>query len=109
MPSEPVQVTTTVPSREAADWLARVLVEERLAACVQVQGPIASTYRWEGAVEQATEWYCHAKTTRSRIDQVSARILELHSYVTPEIVAVPLVGGLPAYLGWIAESVGDEA
>ena len=109
MPSEAVQVTTTVPSREAADRLARVLVEERLAACVQVQGPIASTYRWEGAVEQATEWYCHAKTTRSRIDQVSARILELHSYVTPEIVAVPLVGGLPAYLGWIAESVGDEA
>lgn len=108
MSFEPVQVTLTVPSRDAADRIARALVEERLAACVQVQGPIASTYRWEGAVEQAEEWYCHVKTTRARLDQVTARILELHSYVTPEIVAVPLIGGLPAYLQWIADSVGDE-
>lgn len=109
MPFEAVQVTTTTPSREAADRIAQTLVRERLAACVQVQGPITSTYRWEGTVEQAAEWYCHIKTTRARIDQVTRRIRELHSYVTPEVVAVPLVGGLPEYLGWIAAEVGDDS
>lgn len=57
-----LQVTTTVPTREVADRIAQVLVGERLAACVQVQGPIASTYRWEGAVEQAVEWRWRAGT-----------------------------------------------
>lgn len=103
-----VQVTTTVESPEAAGRIARALVDERLAACAQVQGPITSTYRWQGAVEQATEWYCHAKTTRAMLDQVVARIRSLHSYVTPEIIAVPLAGGLPDYLAWVAASTGDD-
>jgi periplasmic divalent cation tolerance protein len=109
VPASAVQVTTTVPTHELADRIARTLVEERLAACVQVQGPISSTYSWEGVVEQATEWYCHAKTTQPRLDLIVQRIRSLHPYATPEIIALPLIGGLPEYLGWIAEAVGEEA
>jgi periplasmic divalent cation tolerance protein len=102
------QVTTTLPERAAADRLAAVLVEERWAACAQVGGPVESTYWWQGRVERATEWYCHLKTTLARAPGLSARLRELHPYDTPEIIAVPIVGGDPEYLQWIAESVGDR-
>ena len=103
----PVQVTTTLPDQAAADRLARTVVTERLAACAQVTGPIQSTYRWQGEVESATEWYCHLKTTRDRVPALVARIGELHSYEVPEIVALPIVDGSPAYLRWLEESVRD--
>ena len=99
------QVTTTVATRQEAERIAALLVEERLAACVQVIGPVASTYRWQGAVERAEEWYCHCKTTRARYPTLEARLRELHPYETPEIIAVPIVAGLPAYLAWIEECV----
>jgi periplasmic divalent cation tolerance protein len=101
---ECVQVTTTVGSRAEAEAMAQALVERRLAACAQVAGPVASTYRWAGAVEQAEEWYCHAKTTRARSADVMHAIRALHRYELPEIIAVPLEGS-PDYLRWIAESV----
>jgi periplasmic divalent cation tolerance protein len=104
--AEAVQVTTTVDSVEAAERMARALVEERLAACVQVQGPIASTYRWQGAIERAAEWYCHVKTTRTRVPDVVARIRALHSYQTPEVIVIP-VAAEPAYAAWIADAVAD--
>lgn len=100
-----VQVTTTVGSRDAADRLAAALVAERLAACAQVVGPVTSTYRWAGAVEQAEEWYCHLKTTRARLDDVMAGVRARHTYELPEIVVVPL-GGSEEYLRWVAENVG---
>jgi periplasmic divalent cation tolerance protein len=99
------QVTTTVATGAEAQRIAAALVEERLAACVQIAGPIASTYRWQGTVEQATEWYCHCKTTRARYPALEARLRELHPYETPEIIAVPIVAALPAYLAWIEECV----
>jgi periplasmic divalent cation tolerance protein len=99
------QVTTTVATQAAAERIAAALVEERLAACVQVAGPIGSTYRWEGAVERATEWYCHCKTTRARYPALEARVRQLHPYDIPEIIAVPIVAALPAYLAWIEECV----
>jgi periplasmic divalent cation tolerance protein len=101
------QVTTTLPDRAAAERVASVLVEERWAACAQVVGPVESTYRWQGKVERATEWYCHLKTTLARAPGLRARLRELHPYETPEIVAVPLVDGDPDYLVWVAASVGD--
>jgi periplasmic divalent cation tolerance protein len=85
--------------------MAAALVEERLAACVQVAGPIESTYRWKGKVERATEWYCHCKTTRARYPALEARVRELHPYDIPEIIVVPIVAALPAYLAWIEECV----
>ncbi len=81
------------------------LVDRRLAACVQVVGPVESRYRWEGRVETATEWLCVAKTTAERYDELEAAIGELHSYDVPEILAVPVVRGSAAYLRWL----GDEA
>ncbi len=80
---------------------------ERLAACAQVAGPVRSTYRWQGAVETADEWYCHLKTTELRIPALMARITELHPYDIPEVVAVPFADGNPAYLSWIRESVAE--
>ncbi len=100
------QVTTTLPDSTAADRLAHTLVAERLAACAQVSGPIASTYRWKDEVEQSSECYCHLKTTLKRLPALSARIRELHPYEVPEIIAVPIVDGDGSYLRWIEESVG---
>jgi len=102
------QVTTTLPDRAAAERVGSVLVEERWAACAQVVGPVESTYRWQGNVERATEWYCHLKTTLARAPGLRARLRELHPYDTPEIVAVPLVDGDPDYFAWVAASVGDR-
>ena len=99
------QVTTTVATQADAERIAAALVEERLAACVQIAGPIISTYRWQGAIERATEWHCHCKTTRARYPALEARLRELHPYETPEIIALPIVAGFPAYLAWIEEGV----
>ncbi len=103
-----VQVMTTTDDRDHADRLARALVEGRVAACVQVVGPIRSTYRWQGNVEQAEEWLLLVKTTAERLDEVVSAIGDHHHYDVPEITATPIVGGSPAYLDWIAASVGWE-
>jgi len=101
------QVTTTLDSREAAARLASLLVEARLAACAQVTGPVASTYRWQGRTEHAAEWSCALKTTLARLPALEARIRAEHPYQVPEIVAVPIVAGDPAYLAWIEDGVRD--
>jgi len=104
--AEYLQVTTTAGSEEEAEQISAALVERRLAACVQVIGPIASRYRWQGAVEHSTEWMCVAKTSAPRYAELEAAIRELHSYDEPEIVATPIVAGSTAYLEWIGRSVG---
>jgi periplasmic divalent cation tolerance protein len=98
-----VQVLTTTGSREEADRLATSAVEQRLAACAQVFGPVTSTYWWRGAIETADEWQCVLKTTTARCDELMAHLRAHHSYETPEIVASPIVGGSPEYLSWIAQ------
>lgn len=103
--SEHLQVLTTAGSEEEAGRIASLLVERRLAACVQVVGPIASRYRWRGAIEEEREWQCLAKTTWAAYDAVEAAIREVHSYDEPEIVATPIVAGSPGYLAWIEENV----
>jgi periplasmic divalent cation tolerance protein len=102
------QVTTTFPDQAAAQRAAATLVEERWAACAQVAGPVESTYRWEGKVEHAREWYCHLKTTMARAPGLRTRLRELHSYDTPEIIALPILDGDPAYLRWIEDSVAAD-
>jgi periplasmic divalent cation tolerance protein len=102
------QVTTTLPDHAAAERVATQLVEERLAACAQVTGPVRSIYWWAGKVEPADEWYCHLKTTVARLPQLQTRIRELHPYEVPEIIAVPILQGNPDYLNWIQETVGSE-
>jgi periplasmic divalent cation tolerance protein len=100
-----LQVLTTVGSEEEAGRIASLLVGRKLAACVQVAGPIVSRYRWRGAVEEEREWQCLAKTTRAAYDSVEAAIREVHSYDEPEIVATPIVAGSAGYLAWIEENV----
>ncbi|GAA4156780.1 divalent-cation tolerance protein CutA [Actinomadura keratinilytica] len=98
-----VQVTTTTDSRQEAADLARSAVAERLAACAQLVGPIASTYWWEGEIETAEEWMVVFKTTDERFDELATLITEVHSYDTPEIIATPVVAGSMDYLAWVAE------
>jgi periplasmic divalent cation tolerance protein len=104
--SEYLQVTTTAPSEEEAGRIAAALIEHRLAACVQVIGPIVSRYRWRGAVETEREWLCLAKTDAPRYPELEATIRELHSYEEPEVVATPIVAGSRGYLEWVGESLG---
>jgi len=89
--------------------MAEALVDRRLAACVQIVGPIESTYRWQGKLEVAQEWLCLMKTTRTRFRALAAAIDALHSYDTPEVVALPIVAGSRRYLEWLAASVRPPA
>ena len=104
-----VQVTTATASRAAALRISHEVVDRRLAACAQVIGPIQSIYRWQGKVENAREWLCLMKTTRSRFRELAGAIAALHSYDTPEITAVPIVAGSGRYLTWISASVRPPA
>jgi periplasmic divalent cation tolerance protein len=98
-----IQVSTAAGSREEADLIAKALIERRLAGCVQIIGPVQSIYRWQGQVEQAAEWLCLIKTTRTQYGDVEAAIRELHSYECPEVIATPIEAGSEAYLAWLAE------
>jgi len=98
-------VLTTVGSEEDAERISAALVERRLAACVQVVGPVASRYRWQGEVETAREWQCLAKTEGRRYPEVEAAIRELHPYDEPEIVATSIAAGSAGYLAWVSESL----
>jgi len=102
---EHIQVLTTTASREDAERIARVLVEERLAACVQVLGPISSTYRWQGAIETSQEWLCLAKSRRNLYEAIEKAIRGVHPYQVPEILAVPIVAGSADYLAWLDQEV----
>jgi periplasmic divalent cation tolerance protein len=97
-----IEVHTTIDSKEGAQKIAQALVAQRLAACVQVSGPIVSTYWWQGKVEQAEEWVCTAKTRRELYTALEQAIRQVHPYDVPEIVAVDLVAGHASYLDWVA-------
>lgn len=97
-----LQLTTATSTREEAQRIAAALVERRLAACVQIAGPVRSVYRWQGRVEQADEWLLYAKTTSERYDAAESAIREMHSYECPEVIATPIVAGSSAYLEWLA-------
>lgn len=95
-------VITTLPDAQAAGQLARRLIEERAAACVNQFAPCTSTYRWEGQIETATEVPLLIKTTRAAWPRLEQLIRAAHPYELPEIIAVPVTAGLPAYLDWVS-------
>jgi periplasmic divalent cation tolerance protein len=97
-----LQVIVSIDSREGAERIARALVEARLVACFQVLGPMRSIFRWKGEIEQADEWLCLAKTTTERFDELRERLVVLHPYDNPEIIATPIVAGHADYLEWIS-------
>lgn len=94
-------VISNFPDRDSAVKLARALIERRLAACVNILSPCRSVYRWQGKTEDAEEFPMLIKTTRERYSELEAAIRAGHPYELPEIIAVPLAGGLPAYLEWV--------
>lgn len=102
-----VEIRTTCATEEAAAALAARLVRDRLAACVQIDGPVCSTYIWKGRPETATEWRCTCKTTRARSSACAAAIAAGHTYETPEIIVMPIAAS-EAYATWVHESVADE-
>jgi periplasmic divalent cation tolerance protein len=103
--SDYIQVMTTTDRAEHAEELARALVYARVAACVQVLGPMRSHYRWEGDVERAEEWLLVVKTSEAKQEALIEAIGANHHYEVPEITVTPIVGGSPAYLEWIGDSV----
>lgn len=100
-----IQVVTTAAERADAEKIAQTLVEQRLAGCVQIVGPVTSTYRWKGRVEQSQEWQCLIKTRRDLYGELEEAIREIHPYETPEIIAMPLVAGCRDYLDWLDDSL----
>ena len=97
----PLLVITNLPSRESAEKLAVQLVEGHLAACVNLLAPCRSTYRWQGKLQHDEEYPLLIKTTRDRYAALEKAIQAGHPYELPEIIAVPITAGLPAYLDWV--------
>src|SRR5262249_20231448 len=98
-----VMVLTTVNDNDRAEALARQLVEERLAACVNVRGSMGSFYRWKGQLEREPEWQLLIKTTRSRLAALESRLHEIHPYDLPEFVVLPVDRASDAYVAWATE------
>lgn len=110
MESQPIVVFITAPTKEIGRQIAAALVEQRLAACVNILGPIRSIYTWEGKICDDEEMLLIAK---SRTDLIEGRLIPLvqtiHPYDVPEIIALPVVAGLPSYLEWVIRETGDNS
>jgi periplasmic divalent cation tolerance protein len=102
-----VLVLTTVPIGSRGELIARALVDERLAACVNIHAPMTSFYRWRGAIERDVERQLVIKTTRDRVPALQSRLAELHSYELPEFVVVAVTDGSAAYLDWAKNEVAS--
>ncbi len=100
--SDPVLVLTTVPSADLGESIGRALVEAGLAACVNVLPPMISIYRWKGAVQRDSECQIIVKTVRGRVEAVQTFVSDHHPYDLPELLVLPVEGGDPAYLAWVA-------
>ena len=105
-PRDVLVVLTTLPAGSDAEAFARVLVDERLAACVSTMAEMRSAYRWQGGVEQAVERQVVIKTTRGQLARLEARVAELHPYEVPELLVLAACGGSDAYLAWVRQSTG---
>lgn len=105
--TDKIVVFSNCVSAEEAHRVARSLVESRLAACVNIMPGVRSVYRWQGAVEEASEWTLLIKTRRSAFQRLCAELRQIHSYEVPEVIAVPIVDGQEDYLAWIDRESAD--
>lgn len=101
-------VFSTIDSEENAGKMARHLVEERLAACVNIISNVSSVYKWKDALEQEKECLLIIKTSENRLEELITRIVEIHPYEVPEVVAFPVEKGYPPYLEWVISETGDS-
>ncbi len=102
--SDEIIILITAGSPDEAANIARTLVDEHLAACVNILSGVRSIFLWEGRTQEASETLMICKSRSPMMDSVIARVKGLHSYTVPEIIALPVTAGLPAYLRWVAES-----
>ena len=100
-----IQIITTTEKKEDAEKIAMALVEKRLAACVQIAGPITSLYRWKGNIEKAQEWQCWIKSKEVLYKEIEKAIKSVHPYEVPEIIAMPIIAGSRDYLEWLESEV----
>ncbi len=105
---EYIQVLTTTGERKEAERIARILLERRLAGCVQVLGPVSSLYWWRGRIEEAEEWLCVIKSREDLYEELEKTIRENHSYEIPEIIAMPVVSGSRSYLEWMSTELRKQ-
>lgn len=98
-------VTTTTGDRDSAERIATELVDRRLAACVQIGGPVTSTYRWQGKIETTEEWVCAAKTREECFGDIDRLMAEIHPYDTPELIATPITHASDAYRAWLESEI----
>ena len=103
-----VSVVTALPGRVEAEELARQTVERRLAACVQVSGPVTSVYRWKGTLQTDEEWVCTMKTPECMLEDLVSYILEKHPYDTPEILVSKVDGSSPGYAKWATDETRNR-
>ena len=106
---EVVIVLLTGPSGKELHGMATRLVEERLAACVNILPGVTSVYRWQGGIEQGSEALGIVKTSRSLVERLRARVLEMHPYDVPEVLVIETTGGSRAYLDWVLDSVSPRS
>ena len=106
--AEYIQVSTTTDKRKDAQKIANTLVDNRIAGCVQIVGPVVSTYWWRGSMETTEEWLCLIKTRKDLYGQLERVLKQIHPYETPEIVAVPITAGSKEYLDWLANELAEE-
>lgn len=104
-PDPPIAVFITAPNDQEASRLAELLIDRKLAACVQILPPMESVYRWQGKVERQAEILLIAKTVVSKFAELEREVRAVHSYDTPEVVAVPFAAGSEKYLQWLSDSV----
>jgi periplasmic divalent cation tolerance protein len=106
--TDKIVVLSTCASAEEAERLARRVIDDRLAACVNVLSPVRSFYRWKGQIEDSAEWLLLIKTTRDKFDALRAALESAHTYEVPEVIAIPIVEGSPNYLSWIERELQPE-
>ena len=100
-----MHVVTTTDTREHASKIGRYLLDCRLGGCVQVSGPITSSYWWKGKIEESEEWHCVIKTATEKYEEVERAIRLIHTYEEPEIIAIPVLFGSESYLAWLRASL----
>jgi periplasmic divalent cation tolerance protein len=106
--TDKIVVLSTCASKEEAEKIARMLVEKRLAACVNTLAGLRSTYWWQNAIEQSDEWLLIIKTRRDLVTELRAELEKSHSYDTPEVLAIPVVDGAERYLAWMERELAPR-